>query len=150
MEVEDKKLSPFDFINNINADYRSSLNLLDDCQADTDDGNDMSSSAKSYNAFMVNRGLSYFNDTVLYANEMNMRSDLAVKMQYDFLRIGIRARKRFSKWSKQEISSDVKLCMEAYGYNYHLACSAVAALGPEGIAWLRAKHDHGGLKKSNK
>jgi len=28
---------------------------------------------KSYNAFMINRSLSYFQDTVFFANEMNLQ-----------------------------------------------------------------------------
>ena len=55
---------------------------------------------KAYNSFMVNRGLSYFYDTVLFANEMNKYSHLDSRLQYDFLRQIVRKKKRFSKWLK--------------------------------------------------
>ena len=37
-----------------------------------------------YNSFIVNRSLSYFPDTVLYANEMNRYHFLDKKLQYEF------------------------------------------------------------------
>ena len=46
-------MTPFDFLNAINDTKKD---LFQDPQAD-----------KDYNAFMVNRGLSLFPDTVLYA-----------------------------------------------------------------------------------
>ena len=67
---------------------------------------------KGYNAFMVNRGLSYFNDTVLFANEMNLNAHLDNRLQFDFLINIVRRRKRFSKWMKPETASDVEVVKE--------------------------------------
>ena len=64
---------------------------------------------KSYNSFMVNRSLSYFNDTVVLANEMNRYHHLDNKLQFDFLINMVRKRKRFSKWIKPQIESDVEV-----------------------------------------
>lgn len=41
---------------------------------------------KDYLPFVTNRCLSYFPDTVFYANQMNMMPHLEKKMQYDYLR----------------------------------------------------------------
>ena len=41
---------------------------------------------------MVNRGLSYFPDTVIYANEMNRFHHLDGRLQYQFLINTIRKR----------------------------------------------------------
>ena len=57
--------------------------------------------AKSYPPFIVNKCLSGFLDTVLYANEMNMHSHLDKKIQYDFFINSITPRKRFSPWEKK-------------------------------------------------
>ena len=57
---------------------------------------------------MVNRGLSYFNDTILLANEMNYRHNIPARMQYDLLRTLGRKRKRFSKWFKAEKINDLE------------------------------------------
>ena len=51
-------MNPFDFLNAIN-----------DSKKDIIEGDDKKESA--YNAYVVNRSLSYFPDTVAIANEMN-------------------------------------------------------------------------------
>ena len=56
-----------------------------------------------YNAYMINRGLSYFIDTIQIANEMNYNYRLPARLQYDFLRLFVRKRKRYAKeWFKAE------------------------------------------------
>ena len=72
---------------------------------------------KAYNGYMINRSLSYFPDTVLAANEMNVNHQLDKKMQFDFLINIIRKRKRFSKWEKKKADGDVDVVKEYYGYN---------------------------------
>ena len=70
---------------------------------------DILENEKDYNAFMVNRGLSYFPDTVIYANEMNKFHHLDSRLQYQFLINIIRKRNRFSKWNKSDESEDIKI-----------------------------------------
>lgn len=96
-------MNPFDYLNSIN-------HKKDDIMIDDD-------AEKDYSPFMVNRGLSYFQDTVLLANEMNMNSHLDHRMQYDFLRTSIRQRKRFSKWMKKTTPAKVEVIKEYYGYS---------------------------------
>ena len=88
---------------------------------------------KGYNAFMVNRGLSYFNDTVLFANEMNLNAHLDNRLQFDFLINIVRRRKSFSKWMKPETASDVEVVKEYYGYSNEKARQALTLLTPEQI-----------------
>ena len=40
---------------------------------------------KEYKPFIVNRGLSYHMDCVLYVNEMNLHPGIDVDMQYSYL-----------------------------------------------------------------
>ncbi len=82
-------MSPFDFLNSINDTKKD---LFEDPQAE-----------KDYNAFLVNRGLSYFPDTILFANEMNIKRDTPKQWQFDFLRLAIPKKKRFSKWHKKKL-----------------------------------------------
>ena len=70
-----------------------------------------------YSPFMVNRSLSYYQDTVLFANEMNTKSHLDNRLQFDFLLHGIRPRKRFSKWMKKTNPAKITAIMEYYGYS---------------------------------
>lgn len=103
-------------------------------------------SEKSYNGYMVNRGLSYFNDTVLLANEMNRYHHLDSKLQFDFLINTIRKRKRFSKWLKPEESEAVEAVKEYYGYNDEKARQALTLLSNEQINELRLRVYKGGRK----
>ena len=72
---------------------------------------------KQYNSFMTNRGLSYHQDTVLLANEMNRASFIDSRMQYDFLIKTILPRKRFSKWHKKTSSDRIDIIKAYYGYS---------------------------------
>ena len=143
-----KKLSFFDFLNSIN-EGTNGKSLLDTCRADNSEGAaDPSSADRAYLPFMVNRGLSYFNDTVLFANEMNMHHGLPPKMQYDFYRHAIRPRKRFSKWSKKiDDSADIQLLQQHYKYNATLAREAHSLLSTAQMASIRKMYDKGGSTK---
>ena len=99
---------------------------------------------KEYNAFMINRGLSYFPDTIMYANEVNLLSDLDNDLQYDYLINIIRPRKRFSKWAKKKDDKDLELVMEYFGYNIEKAKSALSILSPDDIKKIEQKMNKGG------
>lgn len=150
MATEVKKLSPFDFINSIN-EGQSGKNLLESARADSSEALDHNSVDKQYVPFIVNRGLSYFNDTVLFANEMNQRAFLPHKMQYDFLKNGIRPRKRFSKWSKKSDDSEyIKCIMDEYSYSAEKAREAFHLFTQNQLIQLKNKRDVGGsTRKSN-
>jgi hypothetical protein len=83
-----KKLTPFDFIRSINE---KTENLMD-INPETE---------REYVPFIVNRGLSFSSDTILYANEMNLNPNTDKRMQYDYLYNSVRRRKRYDKWMKQ-------------------------------------------------
>ena len=84
-------MNPFDVLNSINY---TKENLFEDPQ-----------SFKEYSSFMVNRGLSYFPDTILYANEMNRYSSIPNDWQFFYFLNTIPKKKRFSKWSKKDKES---------------------------------------------
>jgi hypothetical protein len=139
-------MNPFDFINSIN---NKSKYLFDGETADqSEEGSSFDSVTNSYNAFIVNRGLSHFIDTVLYANEMNVCHRLPAKMQYDFLYHAVRKRSRFEKWNKkQKINDDVSLIMKAYQYNRVRAEEALSLLSEADLALLRSLQNVGGTQK---
>ena len=125
-------VNPFDFLNDIN--YGKNNIMVDDL------------TEKAYNPFMVNRGLSYFNDTVLMANEMNLNAHLDNRLQFDFLINIVRKKKRFSKWMKPETGSDVEVVKEYYGYSNEKAKQALTLLTSEQINELKKKVFKGGRK----
>ena len=99
---------------------------------------------KEYNAFMVNRGLSYFPDTIMYANEMNLNAQVDKKLQYHYLINSIRPRKRFSKWAKRKDDVDLQIVMEYFGYNIDKAKSALSILSPDDVNKIKEKMNKGG------
>jgi hypothetical protein len=99
---------------------------------------------KEYNAFMVNRGLSYFPDTIMYANEMNLNAQVDKKLQYHYLMNSIRPRKRFSKWAKKQNSDQLEMVMEYFGYNIDKAKSALSILSKTDLEKIKQKMNKGG------
>jgi len=125
------KLSPFDFLNAINS---TKVDLLE-----KDPQN-----IKDYNSFMVNKGLSYFPDTVLQANEMNRLYDAPKKWQFQYLLNSITKKKRFSKWHKADVSREVSLVMEYYGYSTEKATRVLDILTPEQLTNIEERLYKGG------
>ena len=125
-------MNPFEYVNAINMTKEDIM--VDDL------------AEKAYNPFMVNRSLSYFQDTVLYANEMNVNHTIDKRLQFDFLINMIRKRKRFSKWQKAVSDSDVEVVKEYYGYNNEKARQALTLLTSEQVDVLRQKVYKGGKK----
>jgi hypothetical protein len=98
--------------------------------------------------FMILRGLSYFMDTTLQANEMNGKSELSEKMMNDFLIHSIKKKKRFSKWSKKsESTDDMKLIQDYYGFSVKKSEAALSILSKEQLDIIRQKMYTGGKSK---
>ena len=124
-------MSPFDFINAINDTKK---NLFEDPQAQ-----------KDYNAYIINRGLSYFPDTILYANEMNQRSSIDKDWQFFFYLNSIPKKKRFSKWAKKDADSkSLQLVMQYYKYSSEKAKEALNVLSVEQLTMIEEKLYKGG------
>ena len=128
-----KIMNHFDYLNSINQTKKDIM--VDDI------------TEKEYNSFMVNRGLSYFSDTVLFANEMNKCHQLDNKLQYHFLINMIRKRKRFSKWAKATKQSDIDAVKEYYGYSNEKARQAMTLLSPDQITIIKNKVSKGGRRR---
>ena len=105
---------------------------------------DILENEKDYNAFMVNRGLSYFPDTVLYANEMNKFHHLDNRLQYSFLINIVRKRNRFSKWNKSIESENINAIKRYYGYSNEKARDVLPLLSNENLNTIKRKIFHGG------
>ena len=125
-------MNPFEFCNDIN--YGKSNIMVDDI------------AEKAYNAFMVNRQLSYFNDTVLMANEMNLNAHLDNRLQFDFLINIVRKKKRFSKWAKAQKNDDIEAIKEYYGYSNEKARQVHSLLSSDKINDLMKKVNRGGKR----
>ena len=124
-------MNVFEFVNSITYNKQ---NLFEDPQAETD-----------YVSFVVNRALSYFPDTVLYANEMNIHNTVPKQWQFEYLRQAIHKRRRYSKWAKKTIDSDdLKVVQTYYKYSTERAVEALQILSKEQIEYLKQLMDTGG------
>jgi hypothetical protein len=101
---------------------------------------------KEYNAFLINRGLSFFKDTILYANEMNIHHHLDNRVQFDFFINIIRKKKRWSKWIKADDVANLELIKEYYGYSNEKAKSALTLMSNEQIEQLKLRIYKGGKR----
>jgi hypothetical protein len=103
---------------------------------------------KDYKPYLVNRSLSYHIDCILYANEMNMKSNLSGKLQYQYFLNSIRPMKRkFQPWQKQEVVKNLECVKEYFGYSSEKAKDALRILTDEQIALIKEKLDKGGVTK---
>jgi len=125
-------VSFFDFLNSINDTKKDLLQ---------EDPNNIS----GYVPFMVNRGLSYFPDTLMFANEMNQHAGVEKRWQYDFYRHGVAKKKRFSKWHKKDQYTDeLKVVMKEYDYSAEKAAQAISLLSEDKLKNLMEKYTTGG------
>ena len=108
---------------------------------------DILENEKDYNAFMVNRGLSYFPDTVIYANEMNKFHHLDSRLQYQFLINTIRKRNRFSKWNKSIESENINTIKKYYNYSNEKARDVLPLLSNENLNTIRGRINYGGIQR---
>lgn len=126
--------SPFDFIK---AASHNKSNLIGN-----DDYPEMIE--KQYNAYIVNRGFSYFEDTILHCNEMNQRAHLFDAAQFDYYRGALRPRNRFSKWHKAEKNNDLDVIQEVYQCSRSIAKTYLKALNKDQLKKVHAKLAKGG------
>ena len=124
------------------GDFLSSINYDKKPLLDKDE-----SATRLYSAFVVNRCLSYFVDTIFHSNEMNCAPWLENKSQFDFHRLAIRKKRRFSNWVKKEVEDDIDLIKQAYGYSDRKAREVLNILGPQDLDQIRRSLYKGGTDK---
>lgn len=119
-------MTPFDFINAIN---QTKENLIVD-----------EPSEKAYAPFIVNRGLSFFPDTILYANEMNQYHFLESKAQFLYLLYSIRAKKRYSKWIKKDKNDTIDAVCEYFKCNRKRANEYLMFMSESQIEYVKSQN----------
>ena len=132
-------MNPFDYLNAINDTKENVI----------EDSDNPELAEKLYPPYLVNRGLSFFIDTVYLANEMNRHHHLQNKMQFDFLINIVRKKKRFSKWFKAQPDEEVEAVMNYYGYSQDKARQVVGLLTQDQITQIKKSHNKGGLNDGN-
>ena len=126
-------MKPFDYVNSINFTKK---NLMRNTENDE-------LAERDYVPFLTNKSLSYFTDTLLYANEMNKYHFLDKKLQYEFYLNSIRKKKRFAKWAKAEDNDEVIMISEFYKYSPQKAKAALKVLSKEEKDIISNKMENG-------
>ena len=126
-------MKPFDYINSINFTKK---NLMRGSENDE-------LAEKGYAPYLTNKSLSYFTDTLLYANEMNKLHFLDNKLQYEFFLNSIRKKKRFAKWAKADKNDDLVMISEYYQISLSKAKEAIRLLSHEQLSTIRNKMEQG-------
>lgn len=125
-------MTPFDFVKAINS---TKENLFVDAQSE-----------KDYNSFVINRSLSYFHDTVMYANEVNRYGTTMPKQwQFEFLKSTIPKRSRFAKWIKKDTNANLDCVQQHYNYSTAKAVECLSILNEQQIQTLKQAGAKGGI-----
>lgn len=128
--VEEKGTSVFDFIKSVSNTKKDLMK---------EDPNNV----KAYKAYTVNNGLSFYPDTVLIANDMNLYPDIPVESQYYYYMGAIRKSNRYSEWHKLKKNDDLDLVQKVYQVRREIAKQYLKLLSPDDLAKLRDLTDTG-------
>ena len=101
---------------------------------------------KKYPAFIINKVLSGFQDTIMLVNEVNRNHFLDKDMQYSFLLNSIRSKKRFSPFLRASKLKDIDLVKEYYGYSNEKAKIVLDILTKDQLKLIKEKLYKGGTK----
>ena len=138
------KLSPFDFVNAINYSK-------EDMFAVDDAGERTSHSDSTYPKFLINRAMSYFADTIMFANVANTTlSNVPNNSHFDFYRLGVAKKKRFAKWAKPISDETIDVLCQYYQINIPKAIEVAQILTESQIETIRQKMNHGGRTTKTK
>jgi len=123
-----------DFLNAINH-TKVAMDKLDD---------DYEHTLKKYAPFIINKGVSYFPDSIIQSNNMNFFCGIDKRMHFDYLQHSIRKRKRFCKWMKKILPSDLQAIKDYFGYSNSKAYEALDILSKEQINNIKEELNMGG------
>ena len=124
------KRNPFDFVKSVSYDKKDIM--VDDIEE------------KAYQPFLINKALSYHQDSVFFANEMNVRGSMDNRLQYLFYLNTLRKRQRFSSWVKPYISKKLDVIKEYYQISTREAKEYVNLLSDKHLRELRNRMKIGG------
>ena len=97
-------------------------------------------------AFIVNKLLSAFSDSIMLVNEMNRNHFIDKDMQFQFLLNSIRTKKRYSPFLRASKLKEIECVKEYYGYSNDKAKSALDILSKDEINLIKDKLYKGGTK----
>ena len=127
------KRNPFDFVKSVS---QTKIDLMVDEVEE-----------KAYQPFLINKALSYHQDSVFFTNEMNIRHGVDNRLQYVFFLNTLRKRQRFSKWSKPYISKKLDVIKKHYQVSTKIAKEYVELLTDKQMRELKKTMNLGGINE---
>ena len=124
------KRNPFDFVKSVSYDKKDIM--VDNVEE------------KAYAPFLINKSLSYHQDSVFFTNEMNCRHGLDHRLQYLFLLNTLRKRQRFSQWSKPYLSKKLDTIKDYYHISTLKAKEYMEVLSDKEVRELKKRMKTGG------
>ena len=104
----------------------------------------------AYSQYLVNRNFSYYVDTILVSQEMNIRGDSDYGIDdvthFDYMNESIKKGSRYSKWDKPEQNDVVDLICRVYNYTPKKAKEVIDLFTDDDIKQLKQKIYEGGRK----
>lgn len=97
-------MNPFDYVKDIQRGKRDIIRNSENPEK----------AENLYNPFMVNKALSFYPDSILYANEMNRRPEMNNLLQFDYLINTVRSMKRDHAWIKKQAQDEDVLTLAEY------------------------------------
>ena len=124
------KRNPFDFVKSVSYDKKDLM--VDEVEE------------KAYQPFLLNKSLSYHQDSIFLTNEMNVRHGVDNRLQYMFFLNTLRKRQRFSQWSKPYISKKIDTVKQYYQISTREAKDYVNLLSDKQVRELKNRMKTGG------
>jgi Bacteriophage clamp loader A subunit len=104
---------------------------------------------KTINSFLLNQALSYHLDCIFLVAEMNKNYHLDKKLQYDFLNLAIKKKKRkFQSWVKTTKDENIEIIKKYFGYSTNKALEIINILSENDIQMMKDSMDTGGSENA--
>jgi hypothetical protein len=92
---------------------------------------------ENFDAWLTNVHYSLFLDTLYHAQIMNLNSELDKDIQLSYYINTIVPSKRWRKWPKKDLSNNLKLLQDVFGYSELKAKAALAVLSKDQIMEIK-------------
>lgn len=122
--------SPFDFVKSVSYTKKD---LMEEGYEE-----------KDYKPFLVNKSLSYHQDSIHFSNEMNVRHGTGNRLQYLFFLNTLRKRQRFSQWQKPYVSKKLDVIKNYYQISNSKAKEYMELLSDKEVQNLKKRMNTGG------
>lgn len=107
--------------------------------------------SSDYVPFIINRGMSFYPDTILHSNNLNCNPHLDKELQYKYYLYAVKKKNRYAKWlSNNKTSEKVKTISKYYSISIKKAKEIEDMISDEDLKMFEEYLDVGGVSSKNK